>query len=979
MNSIGRKDDDKNPKNLIFTRETLGVVLVLFSTFCFICLLTGGALFSFVGDAISSFLFGIVGYFAYVLSIYGIVKGVMLTIGKKINLSKKTKIILSVTLLLIGFLVHILTMRSYADASYGDYLVASYNLGAGGLVTCSGGGIILALFAYWLSYILTNVGAYVVLGVLIAVCAYVLIRAGLKKELVSNKSGKTKSFRGAYVNAKSTQDNNLDIKVEGEKEYPISDVQFYDQKSEKSQSLFVMNSEDFLLKSRRELKNEKKTETIKLGHESGLNVGNTSMSYAQSFVNDMDAKINFIKQPAKLDFKLDEKYTTPEPLKNTATPITPIVSETTVSQPIEFTATKAEPVTPVVEEKTEEEITKLRAEEFSNNYATIEDFDKVEETIIAESNELDNLDVVEDAFEIQEEISFNNTEINEEPQIEPEKPFIERRKVRDIFEEDKKEVVSATPIPPVTPIIISRRERIKQIEEVVEEKPIEVEKPKEIPPINREYFRPPLDLLETYSPPANAPRENHEERMEIIKNTLEEFRINTEPQGFIQGPAITRYEIKMPAGVSVKNVTKYDADLKMRLAERDGVRILAPIPGKNLVGVEVSNKLRCTVGLKSVLEGAGQQKNNGGLIYAIGQDIVGKSVLFDLAEGPHYLVAGSTGSGKSVCLNVMIVSLIMRYTTEELRFILIDPKRVEFKKYEHLPHLLSDEIITEPNRAICALNWACDEMNRRNKLFEDSGVNNIASYNENIASATVPKMARIVIIIDEFAQLVSACRKELEAKVMSITSMARSSGIHLVLATQRPSVDVVTGVIKANLPSRIALRVTSHTDSMTIMDEQGAEKLLGKGDMLYRDNSMSNFERYQGAFISDREVKNVVNYIIEKNKAYYDESFTEYLDKAEQPAEQPVSSSEGGDELTAESVENDDLFLRSLSLGVLAGTISISQLQRRFQIGFARAGRIVDTMERLGYIGGNEGNSRGRKVLITREQYEEKYGDLREQ
>ena len=335
------------------------------------------------------------------------------------------------------------------------------------------------------------------------------------------------------------------------------------------------------------------------------------------------------------------------------------------------------------------------------------------------------------------------------------------------------------------------------------------------------------------------------------------------------------------------------------------------------------------------------------------------------------MVAGATGSGKSVCLNVMIISMLMRYSPEELKLVLIDPKRVGFRKYEHLPHLMIDE----PQKAVAVLQWANNEMNRRYDVFAaipGGLVSDIESYNELIASDTVAKMPRIVIVVDELADLMETCKKDIETQIRMLAQKARAAGIHLVLATQRPSVDVVTGTIKANLPSRIALKVMNFADSNTILSEGGAEKLLGNGDMLYKNSSMSEPERYQGAWISDREISNVVNYIIEHNAAYYDDELKDFLDKATKPKQEEMAATDSGED-DANAV--DDFFLKALWLAVTSNSVSISQLQRRFQIGYSRAGGLVDKMERMGFVSGNEG-SKARRVLITREEFENRFGTM---
>ena len=755
----------------------------------------------------------------------------------------------------------------------------------------------------------------------------------------------------------------------------------------------------------------------------------SSAPYTQAYSEELRSKIDYIKTPTQIDVEktLGIDYSAkPKSIMRDSAPsqsaynnyggsnqqnvtVSDYVPERKVEEVVEQVMeepVKEEPAIPFFEhDETVDNTAQARAERFAGVYADLEEVetevkpnDVVEETVrpvdytveapkpdLEEQEEIPFVD--ESVEEPSVEINEQSFEIKEEPTITPPESNVIRRTRGSLFGDVEKAVGDQSPVedkPAFTSRVqadnnLGSRSRSfgfgnsEPVKEEVKEPP-KPEKPK--PPINREYFRPPFDLLQTYEKSSDAVSENHEERMEIIKNTLEQFHINVTPQSYIQGPSITRYEIMMPAGVPVKKVLNYDDDLKMWLQSKNGVRIEAPIPGKNLVGIEVANKIPDTVGLRAVLEGmAGKKCKPSSLVFAIGKNIVGDSISDDLAKGPHYLVAGATGSGKSVCLNAMIVSLIMRYSPEDLRLILIDPKRVGFRCYEHLPHLMIDEIITEPKKALAVLQWAYNEMENRYKIFETSPgvISNIEAYNEQIASDTVAKMPRIVVIVDELADLMETCKRDMEAKIRAIAQKARAAGIHLVLATQRPSVDIVTGTIKANLPSRIALKVMNFQDSQTILGEGGAEKLLGNGDMLYKNSGMPGYERYQGAWISDAEINNVVSYIKEHNKAYFDDELQEFLEKETNP--QPEESfSEGGEE-GGNSNEFDAIFLKSLWLAVTTGTISISQLQRRFQIGYARAGGIVDKMERMGFISGNEG-SKARKTLLTREEFETRFGPM---
>lgn len=1021
MNSLGRKNGD-NGKNesMVFTKETLGVVLVLFATLCLICLITREVIFSVPGQAINAFLFGCFGYFAYVLCVYLIALGVSLLVGKKLKMSAKSKVLIWSLILLVVMLAHVISMRDHASLAYGEYLSTAYSMASGGFSTCSGGGVIFGLVAYVFSALLTNIGSYVVIGALIALDIYGIIRLRVKGDRPRAVKADNK-FRSSFVTPKADE---AEMEI---RDYPVEGVNFSEVGEEKpAQKLFVNNANDFGFKTRRDIKNDAKTEGIKLYGNGGLNVSNPAPSYSSAYGEDIQQKINYIKTPAKIDVEktINKDYgatrvsapisrTEPEPIPETEVPEIPFYEHDEA---------------PVVQDDS----AKSRAESFSGRYADVEDLGigrvvpnaepaETEKPIIEEpqapvnpfasarpfmSERADMSQVFnvesEESSKVEEEIPFI-PEVDETPAVsfedeyrepevqdpiafdEPEKtpdptpsPINNDRRVRRILFGDEEKAEEAKPAVPETPAFTSRvtENRNARSNLFAEEPKEEAKKPAKVVPINRKYHKPPLDLLENYAPPADLPEENHDERMEIIKQTLADFHINAEPQSFVQGPSVTRYEVMMPAGISVKRVLGLSEDLQMRLAVEYGVRIQAPIPGKNLIGIEVANSSKVTVGLKEVLMGMANKKiKPESLTFAIGKDIVGDAICDDLAKGPHYLVAGATGAGKSVCLNTLLVSLVMRYSPEELKLILVDPKRVEFRVYEHLPHLMIDEIITDPKKVLAVLNWLVEEMERRYAMFESSGslIDNIEAYNTHIASDTVPRMPRIVLIIDELADLMSHIKKDLEARIQILTQKARAAGIHLVLATQRPSVNVITGVIKTNLPSRIAFKVTNFQDSQTILDKAGAEKLLGYGDMLYKNSVMPDSERYQGAFISKTEVSNVVNYIIEHNKAYFDEELAEYLERAVRPKQEESVSSDGDD--GSDGGENNELFIRALALAINSGTISISQLQRRFQIGYARAGGLVDKMERQGYVSGNEG-SKARRVLITREEFEQKFGAM---
>ena len=978
MNSQRQNDNKNKAASAVFTKETLGVIIVLFSTLIFICLITRDAVFSAPGKYIGDFLMGVFGYFAFPLSLWAIFKGVMLVIEKKTPLSFKKKSLIILAVVCVALFSHVVSMGGNY-ASYGEYISASYSRGEGAF---SAGGVVAGLIAYFLQALLTVVGSAVVVGVIFALATYFLV-ADIVKD---NKSvGSEREFKSTFVKNETPE---ITEEPNAEPTLSVAPVQSASvpQNKKPAQRLFINEGSDFAFKSKREM-NKEAGETFKVDSTvNSLNVSSYTGSYSEKYNSDLQKKIEYVKTPAKITFEeIKSANASSEPR------VSDYISARTEDEPA------AEPETediPMIEhEETFHNDAKSRADEFNARYVNAERrslFNEEKPTINAEPVEENTESVAQErSFDFNAEETTDNTQDErvaepiidepilgaEEEREEPPAPRIREGRARSILFGDEPSFTKETE---TGDNFRSRRFTAESSEiddatpEIIEEKP---EKPPV--PINRTYYKPPLDLLETYAPPADAPKENHEERIEIIRRVLEDFHISVEPQGYVQGPTITRYEVKMPAGIPVKKVLSYDDDLKMRLQSKAGVRIEAPIPGKDGVGIEVANKIKVTVGLKEVIEGAaGQKAKSGSLIFALGKDIVGRSITDNLAKGPHYLVAGATGSGKSVCLNVMIISMLMRYSPEELRLILIDPKRVGFKKYEHLPHLMIDEIVTEPQKAAAVLQWAYKEMERRYDEFEkiEGGlVSDIESYNEFVASDTVAKMPRIVIVVDELADLMETCKKDMETGIKLLAQKARAAGIHLVLATQRPSVDVVTGTIKANLPSRIALKVMNYQDSATILSEGGAEKLLGNGDMLYKNSGMSEPERYQGAWISDREISNVVTYIKEKNAAYYDDDLKEFLDKSLRPKQEENVTSVGGDDEDNDGI--DDFFLKALWLAVTSNSVSISQLQRRFQIGYARAGGLVDKMERLGFVSGNEG-SKARRVLITREEFENRFGSM---
>ena len=476
-----------------------------------------------------------------------------------------------------------------------------------------------------------------------------------------------------------------------------------------------------------------------------------------------------------------------------------------------------------------------------------------------------------------------------------------------------------------------------------------------------EYRQPPFSLLLNEDKKKRPDtRLKDAEGAQKLEETLASFGVDARVIKVVHGPAITRYELQPAPGVKVSKIVNLTDDIALNMAAI-GVRIEAPIPGKAAIGIEIANDEIETVQLRDVLESEESLSHPSRIAVALGKDVAGKRIVVDLARMPHLLIAGATGSGKSVCINTLITSIIYRANPEEVRLILIDPKKVELSLYNGIPHLLVP-VVTNPKKASGALSWAVMEMDERYRLFSEMGVREIHSYNAQRSEDT-PLMPQIIVIIDELADLMLVAPGEVEESINRLAQLARACGIHLVIATQRPSVNVITGVIKANIPARIAFAVSSQVDSRTILDAAGAEKLLGKGDMLYAPSGGLKPLRVQGCFISDEEVNRVVEYVKDRNTVDYSQAVIDALNVQAEEDAAPEESQNG---------VGDALFRQAVEMAVESGQASISMLQRRLRVGYARAGRLVDEMSRRGIIGAADG-AKPREVLISREDFEGMY------
>lgn len=488
---------------------------------------------------------------------------------------------------------------------------------------------------------------------------------------------------------------------------------------------------------------------------------------------------------------------------------------------------------------------------------------------------------------------------------------------------------------------------------------------------NKNYKLPPISLLT----PAKKTKNNNnqatiEKNIVLLENVLRDFGITAKVVEVNSGPSVTQYELEVQSGTKLNKILSINREISLALAKKD-VRIQAPIPGKSTVGIEIANDEIKPVSLREILEAIPQNKANSKLLVALGKNIMGKSVFAEIDKTPHLLVAGATGSGKSVCINCIISSILMRTKPDEVKLVMVDPKKVELSMYNGIPHLMMP-VVTDPKKASVALQKIVHEMELRYDLFSEKNVKNIATYNDWVEKenaklpedAKIKKMHYIVVIVDELADLMLVASKEVEDSIMRITQMARAAGIHLIIATQRPSTDVITGVVKANIPSRISFAVSSSIDSRTILDMGGAEKLLGRGDMLFLPMGENAPERVQGAYVSDEELEKIVNYTVSQQKAMYDERFMDLTSVAKE------QGNAGGSVREVEEEYDDPLYNDIVEFVITQGKASASLLQRRFKLGYNRAARIVDLLEERGIIGPQNG-SKPREVLVKLENNDE--------
>ena len=953
---------NKNKKPLKNKKKIAGAVVLAVSTFVFLFSVTN------LIPALKVFFLGILGIFVYPLAVFGMILSLALLNDKKYVMPKRYAVFLLLSLYLFLSIVQLIIIGLPGDKSYGSYIVLNYTK------QFTAGGMIIGFIPASLLYLMGAVATYILLslGLVVSVVFFVETVLSMRKNVQQEEPVK------------------LNIK---EKSTTQKQVVF--DKSPKLTKILTPKEDVNVMYGAEKEENEKKELSAreKLGLVGGFKkIGSENQNLKLPKEREDEPKIpegmsirDYLLSPPSVDidkFMANKNKRTSSPITNlNNNDINKTISELKNDNQIN-------PSTYVHEESydfSQPEIKRGNLPEMKPEQITSQAEDiireVVKEEIIQRQNDIEeNEDFIDYSSIEQQENNHNSDRVfsrdssfsrdRNEFSRNSNNEFSRTQNDSNLTQNDRRENFLSRDNN-ISNDLSSRRgfEESSQRQTFTEEKRkkfVELdggEKEEIVKPYN--YTRPSIDLITTQSDDLSMFNEEIPMKRVALENALEKFGVPAKVQNVVIGPTVTRYEIEMPECISVKKILSLDADIAYALSAKGQIRIEAPIPGRSKVGIEVPNNKVAKVSIKDVLLSKEFSYSPSPLTFALGKDITGTVKVCNLQKMPHLLVAGTTGSGKSVCLNTIITSILYKSSPDEVKFIMIDPKQVELSMYEGLPHMVVPKVLTDPTKAVNALQWAVDEMERRFRLISEERVRNIDEYNksEKVLQRKVKKMPYIVIIFDEFADFMAIAKNEIEDKIRRLAGKARAAGIHLILATQRPSTDVVTGTLKANLPARIAFKVASRVDSEVIMGATGAEKLLGYGDMLYKPADSSPI-RLQGCFIDTPETKDIVNFIIQNNEETFDE-------EANNAINSPGKSSNGAG---GDDASMDPLLPQALKICIDNGVASTTMVQRKLSIGYPRAARIIDQMEERGYISSAEG-AKQRSVYITIEEYYQIFGD----
>lgn len=932
----------KQNKDKFFTIEFFGVTVIISSFLLLVCLLFGESVLFEIGGEVQSFILGLLGYLSYPLLAVLIFTGFIMLLGKKPTEKRSKKPLVLTLIVLLEFMCLLTVLTSQAvPTDLNSYLNYAFESARGGLATAVAGGATLSIITFYAVKYLTLLGGAVLFAILILITLTIAYKS--KKAIALEN----KELKIAEINAKAQAEAKYKVQeqvVVAPQQpfngYPQNNVGYHGQNGgypyQNYQGGYPQPQYNPQQNSYGGYPQSPVNQATAnpYGYERSELYGNQNANYQEpTFVDrekhEKSMEILYGNQPQTYSETFNSSFSSNNMrVDKFGTQNENQSSDAILSNPIK-----------------KEELVKdyTLDDSFSFNYTKPEsadnDLDVAVDTV--EGKEIEQVEEVEDFSTTENKVSDYLKNITEP------KPII-------------KETVDE-----IEPQVVIEEENTEYAKKLIENMPL-----------NYKYKKPPVSLFKTVDNSQN----NYEfelfkaETKAKILTTLKTFGVDADIPRVFKGPAVTRFDIAIPPDVLMSRVTKLQNDLNLRIAAKSAIRMIAPIPNTSYVGIEVPNKEPDSVSIKDiVVSDEFINTKPFSLVFALGKDVIGRPVSLDIADMPHLLVTGTTGSGKSVCLNTLIISLISKYGPDELRFVIVDPKRVDLEPFREIPHMMFGEIIEDVPMTNSMLTWAVEEMESRYRTLALSRSKNIKDYNTKARANGEKIMPRIVILMDEFADIMMQDKKGVATKVCLIAQKARAAGIHLVLAAQRPSVDIIEGPIKSNLPSRIVFRASSMPDSMTSLGEAGAEKLLGRGDCLYKTNGMLNVERVMGAYVSDDEMYDVIDYVSENNEKYFDYNNWAKIVARVNQSSQPVDGMNASDGGEAQGDGIDPIYIKAMRVGYSFGGLSASFLQRKLAVGFPRAGKIIDWLTDNGYITPNAIAGK-RQMVMTKESFEEKFG-----
>ncbi|MDE6667150.1 MAG: hypothetical protein K2K38_02235 [Clostridia bacterium] len=1018
--NVGDKKKDKSERiSYILTKETMGMTLMLFSAIVFIMLLSHTAIFAGIGGAICTFMYGVFGYGSILVVALLAYLGEWLVFGKKLKIGFKKTITIILTSVMLFLLFHAVSTSGYPVNGYGEYVADCYKNAQYGYSGYTFGGVVSSIVVYPILAMGGYITAYVIFSLLAVLCCALTVLAFRGTVSVKLRKVKIKDSEVEESYAENITDAtpvNIEYKPESVVQPQPNTVERQTRENAKDGKFSQKNLGRRILFEKGEFAAESYRRNMIFNENSYFNHPVTSEAdYLSSFTTSKPEKpkstksnsytqsyqYNVYNQSPSMptNYVVEEK---PAHEKYYGNSVNGSYQEQSYNAQQEQSyygnyneqADTYSVLNEEVETKSEEPYTPSENERSAVGFTESNQVQSAREELHTEESK-SAAPAAEEKNDTDVYNILGNDSVREDRGGRRASQRSERSNAG-LFDDDSADDIFAVrtdrssradsdsarsadrAVPPVsaTPDRVSRRVEGAKRVDIANEQPQQQaeEKPKHV---WKKYVRPSLDLLDNYPENSNVNTGEIEDNKRTIVQALERYKISSEVANVTIGPAITRYDVIIHDKTNIKRSLGYRDAIAMELMKENVTAYLNY--SKGALSIEVPNNKRSIVGLKTMLASSKflNSKQNS-LTFALGKNVDGDVVCPDITKMPHLLVAGTTGSGKSICLSALLVSLLYKYGPEELRLILVDPKQVEFISYDKLPHLMINEIIYDVDKAIKALNWAIKEMERRYTLFKDMTENGVATKNLDEYNAHLPegeeKLPKIVIILDEFGDLMLQAKKDIESRIIKLVQKARACGIHLILATQRPSVDCITGLIKSNLPTRIGFKVNSFDDARTIFDIGGAEKLLGKGDAYFRSAVDPDLARIQCCFVDTHEVQKVTDFVKANNETYFDQSVSDFINTVEQE-ETANSMVSGGGEGEDSETKIDDTFIKALKYCVTSNQASVSMIQRRFPVGYIKACKIIDWMENMNYVTPSEG-SKPRKVLLSKDEFFNIYGDV---